>query len=421
MFKPKTMLTVLFLVIVILLGTPSMLFSSVSLGATAIPDHVTLTWSGDPKTTQTITWRTSAATVNGQVQYAEATNARAFPERAINVTAGIASLNTNIGGMGIHSVTLNGLKPGTRYIYRVGGADGWGEPHYFTTAPPKVRPFKFLVFGDSQSMNYDVWRTTARSAYQKNPDAAFFTNVGDLVDVGQDYAQWNGWFTAAEELAATISAMPVTGNHESYTPERRFSLPVLFTAQFKLPQNGPEGLKGQVYSFDYADAHFIMLDSQEGEQAKFLPGMLEKQKEWLEKELQTTNKKWKVVFMHRPLYNNKPGEGDINIRRTFGPVFDKYHVDVVFTAHDHAYARTYPMYNGVIANSPQQGTVYVATGRSGTKTYRNIIAKDWHEFFHNPAEEPNYIAVEVNGNLFKVKAFKQSGAVIDAWEINKGN
>ncbi|MEM5767343.1 MAG: metallophosphoesterase family protein, partial [Bacillota bacterium] len=100
--------------------------------------------------------------------------------------------------------------------------------------------FKFLVFGDSQSTSYALWRATLHGAYGANANAAFFTNVGDLVDQGQDYNQWNGWFNAAEGVIDNIPAMPITGNHEYYTAERgRTAWPVFFTTQFKLPQNGP--------------------------------------------------------------------------------------------------------------------------------------------------------------------------------------
>lgn len=419
MQKPKTVLQILFLIIVLLLGTSSPLFSAITTGATATPDHITLTWSDNPAITQTITWRTNGVTVNGQVQYAEATASGQFPRQAATVTAGVEGLSTNLGNVATHSVVLTGLKPGTRYIYRVGSPAGWSSPYYFTTAPAAVRPFKFLVFGDSQSINYNVWRTTVHNAWRANPDAAFFTNVGDLVDVGQDYAQWQGWFNGARGVVDTIPVMPVTGNHECYTPARSFSRPVLFTAQLKLPQNGPAGLKGQVYSFDYGDAHFVMLDSQESELGRFMPAMLQAQKDWLEKDLQASRKKWKLVFLHRPLYNNKPGEGDANIRRAFAGIFDRYQVDVVFTGHDHAYARTYPLFAGRKADSPVHGTVYVATGRSGTKTYPNVIAREWHAFFHNPADEPNYLTVEVGGGSLRINAFKQSGVLLDAWEINK--
>ncbi len=419
MRKPKLFLHILVLVIVLLLGSSSVFLSSITLGATVAPDHITLTWSGDPKTTQTVTWRTAAGVVSGQVQYAEAINERLFPDCAITITASVEAIHTNIGDMAIHTATITGLKPSTRYVYRAGGPNSWSQMQYFTTAPAAAQAFSFLVFGDSQSVNYGVWGTTLHQAYQANPNAAFFANVGDLVDVGQDYAQWNSWLSAAQGVVDTIPVMPVTGNHESYTPERYFSMPVLFTAQLKLPLNGPDGLKGQVYSFDYGDVHFVMLDSQEGEQRGFVPDMLERQKVWLERDLQSTRKKWKIAFSHRPLYNNKAEDGELNIRKAFGPIFDKYHVDLVFTGHDHAYARTYPVYGGMVTDSSQQGTIYVATGRSGTKTYRNLLAKGWHEFFYDPKDEPNYLTVQVEKTAIAVRTYKQSGTLIDNWIIYK--
>lgn len=404
--------------VVLLLSLAAWLPAAGQAAPTARPDHITLTWTGDPATTQTITWRTEVATVGGQVEYAAAAGFTAFPAGA-RAAAGIELLRTNTGDMAIHSVTLTGLTPGTRYLYRVGTPEHWSEPQAFTTAGTQAGGFKFLVFGDSQSIHYGVWQTTLRQAFQANRDAVFFTNVGDLVDVGQDYTHWDGWFSAARGIIDTIPAMPVAGNHESYTPERQFSKPVFFTAQFKLPQNGPEGLKGQAYSFDYGDVHFIMLDSQIGEQRQFEPDMLDKQSRWLRQDLLATASKWKIVFMHRPLYNNKPQPEDPRLRQVFGPIFDQYHVDLVFTGHDHVYARTYPLYGGTAAGSPAGGTIYVASGRSGTKTYRNTAAKEWNQFFHNPVAAATYITVETGAAWLRVKAFSQSGLLIDAWEINK--
>lgn len=413
-------LMVVLAVLLFMISSSTLFSAAPPVAATApAPDHIILTWAGDPRTTQTITWKTDVTTTPGQVQYAEAAAANSFPAGAGTAAATVAGLSTNLGEMSIHSVTLTGLKPGTRYLYRVGDGACWSEPHAFVTAGASVPEFKFLVFGDSQSSNYNVWRSTLHQAYQANPDAVFLTNVGDLVDIGQDYAQWKAWLDAAQGVVDTIPVMPVTGNHEAYTPERRFSMPVLFTALLKLPANGPEGLTGQVYSFDYGDAHFVILDSQENEEKLFAPNMLEQQRVWLEKDLAATEKRWKIVFMHRPPYNNKTVEANNNIRLAFVPIIDKYHVDVVFTGHDHVYARTYPLQGGMVVDNPAKGTVYVATGRSGTKTYSTSSARDWNEVFFNPLDQPNYLIVEVKRDSMTVRALKQNGVLIDAWEINK--
>ena len=408
-----------FLIICLMAGVSTALPATMPSDGIYSPQHLTLPWAGDPRTTQTVTWKTDAAAAAGQVQYAEAAKGYSLPRHAQTVTAALEPFSTNLGDMSIHSATLTGLRPGTRYVYRVGDGAAWSEPHTFVTAGAGGSTFKFLVFGDSQSINYEVWGTTLQQAYQANPDAVFLTNVGDLVDVGQDYAQWNAWFNAAQHVIDAIPIMPVTGNHETYTPEHRFSMPVFFTAQFKLPANGPEALQGQVYSFDYGDVHFVVLDSQAGEEGRFVPDMLAQQQSWLEKDLQATDKKWKIALVHKPPYNNKAPDGDSGIRRSFVPLFDKYHVDVVFTGHDHVYARTYPLYDSVIVDSAAKGTVYVATGRSGTKTYKDTIAKEWDQFFHDPVHEPNYLTVEVKEHVLTVQAFTQSGMLIDAWSIEK--
>ncbi len=407
-----------FIAIVLLIASSLVPFLGQSLAAAGV-DHVTLTWESDPRTTQTITWRTEETEVAGQVRYAQSEFTDFFPYNAQTMDAATERVATNLGNMNIHSVTLMGLKPGKRYVYQINEGSGWGEIRTFSTPPAKSDGFKFLVFGDSQSINYDVWRTTLQQAFNSNQDASFFTNVGDLVDVGQDYAQWDAWFKASQGVIDRIPAMPSTGNHENYTPERRFSQPVLFTAQLKVPVNGPERLRRQVYSFDYGDVHFVMLDSQIGEQAQLVPEILEMQKTWLEQDLAATDKKWKIVFLHRPPYYNKAGGANSRIKRAFAPIFDKYQVDVVFSAHEHDYARTYPIYNDQVVDSRDKGTIYVTTGRSGSKTYNDTTASEWNSFFYNPLDEPNYLVVEIEKQILNVKAYKQSGALIDAWSIDK--
>ena len=400
----------------ILAAASTELISPSRVVAGAAPSHITLTWTGDTRTTQTITWKTDVNTQDGQVQYGALISGKLGEQQTL--AAQVQRVNSNWGEFNVHTATLTGLRPGTRYEYKLGSAASWSELYHFTTAQAKTEGYKFLVFGDSQSVNYDTWGTTLHQAYQANPEAAFFINMGDLVDVGQEYGQWYHWFNAAYGVVENIPCMPLVGNHETYAPGGKVAMPTLFTDQFKLPMNGPDGLKGQVYSFDYGDVHFVMLDTQIGEEGRFVPDMLEKQKSWLENDLAATKQKWKLIFVHRALYNNK-AEGNAAIQAGFAPIIDKYHGDVVFTAHDHVYAHTYPLYGGMAVDSPASGTVYVATGRSGSKTYTDSIAKEWDKFFYNPLDEPNYLTVEVSGSILTVKAFKQSGGLIDAWSIDK--
>ncbi|OIQ57025.1 3',5'-cyclic adenosine monophosphate phosphodiesterase CpdA [Moorella thermoacetica] len=396
-------------------------------GASAQPDHITLTWTQDPLTTQTITWRTDTTVARGLVQYAKAADKASFPGKAFTVEATVQKFTSDQGDMNIHSATLNGLDPGTSYIYRVGDGTHWSDIHTFTTEASNTHSFKFLIFGDSQSGDplnpeYKPWQETIQNAFKANPDAKFFVNVGDLVEQGQNYIHWNKWFEAAKGVIDTIPAMATQGNHETYNPPDGHSTkPIFWTTQFKLPRNGPEGLKGQVYSFDYGNVHIVMLDSQEEEEKGVAGDILAAQKAWLEKDLQDTDKPWKLVFFHKTPYYNKANRTNEEIKAAFQPLFDKYHVDVVFNGHDHAIARTYPIASDKFVSSPAQGTIYYVTGRSGNKYYHDLSAKVWDAFFYDPQDQPNYIVAELNGDKLTLKAVKQDGTPIDTYTIDKAS
>mgnify|MGYP002229734706 FL=1 len=63
---------------------------------------------------------------------------------------------------------------------------------------------------------------------------------------------------------------------------------------FKLPTNGNDKYQNQYYSFDYGDVHFTVINTQDDEMAEFEPDLLNEQIKWLENDLATTDKKWKL-------------------------------------------------------------------------------------------------------------------------------
>lgn len=244
-----------------------------NLNSTVKPDHITLTWTKDPKTTQTITWRTSTNVTKGLVQYKNLTTGETKTFNATKQDFSTSSTDINTGCMNLFSATLENLTPGTKYSYMVGDGQNWSTENKFKTEASKEDDVKFIVFGDSQSGNADVpnyapWNKTVQNAYSKNKDADFMMNVGDLVEKGQDYRHWNNWFNAAKGVIDNLPEMPVQGNHKTYNAVGWDSTkPKYFTNQFKVPMNGPDGFKGQVYSYDYGNVHFVMLDSQEDEES----------------------------------------------------------------------------------------------------------------------------------------------------------
>lgn len=403
-----------------------------STGKTEKPDHITLTWSDDPLTTQTITWRTSSSVTAGCVKYSKIDGTSSLPGNNETKEATYKTLMPFPGDttqpMNIFTVTLTGLNSGAKYAYQVSSGGTDSETHTFSTESRNETNFKFLLFGDSQSgdpanPNYTPWRDTVQNAFSQNGDSRFFVNDGDLVESGQNYIHWNNWFEAAKGVIDTISAMPVQGNHETYISSSTSSCtkPLYYTSQFHLFQNGPDGLKGQVYAYDYGNVHFVVLDSQEEEEAPIYGDILRAQCDWLDKDLSSTHKTWKIVFFHKPPYYNKSMRANEPVKSAFCPIFDKYHVDVVFNGHDHGVSRTYPIKAGKLCSNPEDGTVYYVTGRSGAKYYNDLSSKVWNAFFYDPQEQPGYEAVEINGGRLTITASKKDGTVIDTYTIEKGH
>jgi len=387
--------------------------------ATSAPDHITLTWTGDPSTTMTVTWRTDSTIASGLVQFQEGTK---LTGDSLKAEAQAQDFKTDLGTTRIFSTTLTNLAPNTEYVYRVGEGDHWSELHSFRTTDPEAKSFKFLVFGDSQSPAtgsdpYGIWRETVHNAFKANPDASFIVNVGDLVDFGQEEAHWNGWFAAAKGVIDTIPAMAVAGNHESYG-QRQIGKPSYFTSQFFLPPNGPSTLKNQAYSFNHGPVHLIALDSQGAEQKRY-GDILSIQQSWLESDLTTNNSDWKLAFFHRSPYGVKSNRDEAEVRDAFCPILERHHVALVFSAHDHGIKRTHPIQNGIPTDDPSEGTIYYVTGRSGIKTYEDIEEKNHSAFFYAPLEQPNYFVVEGTDQKITITTILQDGTVIDTLAIEK--
>ena len=403
-----------------------------------LPYHTTLTWTEDPKTSQTITWKMRASTTSqaitmAQVQYALAEEQAHFEEKSISVLAQHerfeAGLNTDLDpslekDIQLFSATLTNLTPGASYVYRVGDGTHWSDLETFSTEKENADSFQFFVFADSQSgrqedPDYVIWGETARAALKKNPDAKFFLNVGDLVEK-ESYLHWSNWFDDSKGIIEKIPMMPVTGNHEYYISYGINGVADYFTKQLKLPQNGPSRIK-QAYSFDYGDVHIAVLNSQQEEVRSSMGDILQEQKIWLEEDLKNTDKKWKIVMFHKALYYSRPSRAKQaeEIRAAFQPIIDKYHVDVVFNAHDHSLTRTYPLHNHQFVDSPSKGTVYYITGRTGNKTYSDVSQQIWDVYFNNSDEQPNYLVVDVNNDILTIKALGVDGTILDTYSINK--
>ncbi len=93
--------------------------------------------------------------------------------------------------------------------------------------------------------------------------------------------------------------------------------------------------------------------------------MIARQAQWLAEDLASSDKQWKVVLLHRPLFRYQDGRPNA-LGEALLPVIDSNNVDVIFSGHNHTYGRSATLKNGSVA---PRGTVYISSGRSGDKTW----------------------------------------------------
>ena len=283
--------------------------------------------------------------------------------------------------------------------------------------------FQALIFPDSQSNDYSGWKELAQNAYERNPKAGFFVNMGDLVDNGEDHTQWNAWFDAVSGIIDRIPCVPLMGNHETYNQNWKVRLPEAWLHEFAVPQNGSTEFERYYYAFDYGPVHFTVLNTQWDELNEFKNGLLAEQISWLRKDLAGTKKKWKIVLLHKDVLqyriHNRPErkEGISDVGEVFMPIFDEFQVDVVFSAHLHTYRN-----RGHIQNfrASSQGPYYILTGVAGNVRYPGLWTD--HALDRTVAPQPetdNYLTLDAAENSLLIRCFLPNGDKIDHVLLNK--
>ena len=156
----------------------------------AVPDRIVLSWSNDPSTTMSVTWRTDTSVQQAVAEIAPAEGGPKFIDKRQSIDAASQSLETNLGPSLRHSVTFEELRPATQYLYRVGDGTNWSEWADFQTASAEAVPFSFVYFGDAQNDVKSHWSRGVRRAFRDAPKAAFFLHAGDLINRSENDAEW---------------------------------------------------------------------------------------------------------------------------------------------------------------------------------------------------------------------------------------
>lgn len=387
-----------------------------------IPDRIILTWTGDPATTQAVTWRTSTDVPQGKAEIAVAGAEPDFMKDAVTVAATSQALLTDLSTAHFHTVRFKDLQPATKYAYRVGDGRNWSEWFHFTTASQDAAPLTFVYFGDAQNNLRSMWSRVIREAYGDAPDLDFFLHAGDLVNSAESDREWGEWFGAGAWVNGMVPSIAVPGNHEQASSGDGRRLSHHWRPSFAFPQNGPAGLEESCYTIVIQGVRIIALNSnqQMQDQTKWLEGVLEKNRE-----------KWVIVTFHHPIYSTGNGRDNASMRGQWKPLFDRFHVDLVLQGHDHTYGRTgleTPLVGpdgneldeqnqpgGVNARDQKTGTVYVVSV-SGPKMY----TMQRFPFMPRQAEYTQlYQIIRVDGDELKYESRTAVGEVYDAFTLKK--
>ncbi|WP_229239709.1 purple acid phosphatase family protein [Echinicola soli] len=378
------------------------------------PDRIVLTWNGDPRYTQAVSWRTSTQIKQGTAQITVAPDSPHLESSAKSHHATVESLIQEGDSSLYHTVSFENLKPGTLYAYRVGSEDHWSEWFHFKTAPEAPEEFSFIYFGDAQNDLKSRWSRVIRQAYSSMSDAAFMLHAGDLINRTHADAEWGEWNHAGGFIHAMIPSIPTPGNHEyDRDQQERLELDIHWRKQFNLPLNGPKGFEETVYYTDYGNARIISLNSQE---IVLNDSSRTRQQEWLEKVLQENTQDWTIITFHHPIYSSSSGRDNKEFREAFQPLFEAYGVDLVLQGHDHTYGRGHNLSTGVSGKSGKgKGPVYVVSV-SGPKMYE-LTTDKWMD--RAASETQLYQFITIKDNKLTYRTHTATGKLYDAFYLVK--
>jgi hypothetical protein len=332
-----------------------------------------LTFGRDPATQMVASWITDSAVRRPRVLYGTL-------EHGFGDCVDAESVSYVDGTSGrtvyVHHAQMSRLRPGIEYAYVVQHDGAHPDGGAFRTAPRGRMPFTFTSFGD-QSAPQVTWKADGTVGLDANSTPAtkdivtgietvaplFHLLNGDLCYANLDVDRvrtWNNFFTNNTRSARFRPWMPAAGNHEIEKANGPIGLGA-YQTYFALPsRETDEELANLWYAFTAGSVRVIVVQNddnclQDGGDVYVNGYSGGRQLAFLERELRAARASrdidWVVVAMHQVMISSSDANGaDLGLRQKYGPLFDKYGVDLVVCGHEHNYERSLAV-RGVVSGS----------------------------------------------------------------------
>lgn len=340
--RSRIALTVTMVLAALLLPVPA------SQAASSGFTRILLTSTASPATSQYVSWSRSRAKSGQRV-------VTVAPDGTVRTTPAVRKLGTTKRTAGStqyrYVARVTGLRPSTRYRYRIIAGSSLSGWRTFRTAPSANEPATLLSFGDTQVANAGVPEAMIDRAVKRLPDATALLQAGDVVNkpwVGREWSDLHRALTPAGQARSVVSSI---GNHEQcrVPGSCRSGGGRGFRSYFQGASNGVEKQRRTWFRVDHGPARIIVLDS--------FGSDLARQRAFLIDSLRTNPRAWSIVLMHRGPFAARGDRDNAEMRRWFLGPLEKYGADLVLSGHDHSYAR-----------ATKAGVTYV-TSVSGPKYY----------------------------------------------------
>ena len=376
--------------------------------ADRLPTFIMENATQDANTTKSVSWLSNPAESSQKAILEYAPAGSDFDSAKKSVT-GESKLHGFVdAAVLINNAEVTGLEPNTEYQYRVGDGRNWSELRSFRTAGNDVdAATNIFLLGDTQTEGEDIENATAinRKLASDGVDYALGVQLGDAVEDIRRYDSWTDFLNLMGQEQGVFGSndmLHVIGNHELSGDPGATAAKAMFGIE-----QGTE-----YYSVRYGNVYLATIDY------CFDRPELERAAEWLRQDAAASDAPWKILVLHQPPFFTNPEGGSGMVNQILPPAAEAAGIDIVFSGHDHSYARTYPLTDYSVDEA--QGTVYYIAGSTGEKSYTVVDNPDFHFAALRGAGQPVgfkaiYLTLSATDNEITVNTYDLEEGIIDTF------